>query len=83
MIFSTGTIVAGNPNFSGDPMLFGLSQIFTITASPGFIAEADYDNLVISLTAVPELSTWVLILLGFAGLGYAGYRARKAISIAA
>jgi hypothetical protein len=39
--------------------------------------------LVISLTAVPELSTWALMLLGFAGLGFAGYRARKAISIAA
>ena len=28
-------------------------------------------------TAVPEPSTWALMLLGFAGLGYAGYRRSK------
>jgi hypothetical protein len=26
---------------------------------------------------VPEPSTWAMLLLGFAGLGFAGYRARK------
>ena len=32
--------------------------------------------------AVPEPSTWAMMLLGFAGLGYAGFRkARSAISI--
>jgi PEP-CTERM motif len=35
------------------------------------------------VTAVPEASTWAMMLLGFAGLGYAGFRSRKAaISIA-
>jgi hypothetical protein len=33
--------------------------------------------------AVPEPSTWAMMLLGFVGLGYAGYRrTRKAVSIA-
>ena len=27
--------------------------------------------------AVPEQSTWAMLLLGFAGLGYAGYRQAK------
>jgi hypothetical protein len=37
-----------------------------------------------SLLAVPEPSTWAMILIGFAGLGYAGYRtSRKTSSIAA
>ncbi len=27
---------------------------------------------------VPEPSTWAMMLLGFAGLGYAGYRSRRA-----
>jgi hypothetical protein len=38
----------------------------------------------VSLTAVPEPSTWAMMLLGFAGLGYAGMRNRRrpAISIA-
>jgi len=31
----------------------------------------------------PEPSTWAMMLLGFAGLGFAGYRARKAPSISA
>jgi PEP-CTERM motif len=31
----------------------------------------------------PEPSTWAMMLLGFAGLGYAGFRRRRAaISIA-
>jgi hypothetical protein len=37
----------------------------------------------LSGAVVPEPSTWVMILIGFAGLGYAGFRkARSAISIA-
>ena len=31
-----------------------------------------------SASAVPEPSTWAMMLLGFAGLGYAGLRSRKA-----
>ena len=30
-----------------------------------------------TLTAVPEASTWALMLIGFAGLGMAGYRASQ------
>ena len=37
-----------------------------------------------SPTSVPEPSTWDMMLLGFAGLGYAGYRAsRKSAALAA
>jgi hypothetical protein len=33
--------------------------------------------------SAPELSTWAMILLGFAGLGFAGYRrTRVAVSAA-
>jgi hypothetical protein len=32
---------------------------------------------VLSETAVPEPSTWAMMLLGFAGLGFAGYRQRR------
>jgi hypothetical protein len=31
--------------------------------------------------AVPEPSTWAMMLVGFAGLGYAGYRKRSALSL--
>jgi hypothetical protein len=34
--------------------------------------------------AIPEPSTWAMMLIGFAGLGYAGYRAsRKSAAVAA
>jgi hypothetical protein len=33
-------------------------------------------TLVIGAAAVPESSTWAMMLLGFAGLGFAAYRAR-------
>jgi hypothetical protein len=32
---------------------------------------------------VPEPSTWAMMLLGFAGVGYLTYRRRKAVAIAA
>ena len=34
--------------------------------------------LIATASSVPEGSTWALMLLGFAGLGLAGYRARRA-----
>ncbi len=36
----------------------------------------------VSMTAVPEASTWAMMALGFAGLGYAGFRRRTPISLA-
>jgi hypothetical protein len=41
----------------------------------------DYDyndvQFVITFTAVPELSTWGMMIAGFAGLGFVAFRARK------
>lgn len=37
----------------------------------------------VSVTAVPETSTWVMMLAGFAGLGFAGYRRKKIATLAA
>jgi PEP-CTERM motif len=38
-------------------------------------------ELVVSI--VPEPSTWAMMLLGFAGLGFAGYRVRRTAKIVA
>ncbi len=36
-----------------------------------------------SVTAVPEASTWAMLLAGFAGLGFLGYRRNKIAALAA
>ena len=41
-------------------------------------------GMVESLTVVPEPSTWAMMLVGLAGLGFAGYRAsRKSVALSA
>ena len=45
---------------------------------------ADYTSFDGLMFAAPEPSTWAMMVLGFAGLGFAGYRkARKTVAIAA
>jgi hypothetical protein len=38
-------------------------------------AQGDFDNVVLS--AVPEVSTWCMLLIGFAGIGFAAYRRKN------
>jgi PEP-CTERM motif len=37
----------------------------------------------LTISSVPEPSTWAMLALGFAGLGFAGYRARKSVAVPA
>jgi hypothetical protein len=37
-------------------------------------------NFTVEISAVPEPSTWAMMLLGFAGLGFAGYRQRRKLA---
>ena len=64
--FATGSFVAGNPNFSGDPMLFGLAQITTDGGNTGETLTAVYNNLsftiVNSAGALGGNSSWCLQL---------------------
>jgi hypothetical protein len=59
--FTTGLFGTASPNFSGDPMKFGLAQITTLAGvSAGATLEQDYDNL--SLTSsTPEPSSVLLL----------------------
>ncbi len=51
-----------------------------VTNTANLVANVDLTSRVLG---TPEPSTWAMMLLGFAGLGYAGFRSRKtAISIA-
>jgi PEP-CTERM motif-containing protein/fibronectin-binding protein len=40
-------------------------------------------QMVVGLSAVPEPSTWAMLVLGFAGLGYAGFHRQRKTSVAA
>jgi hypothetical protein len=65
-----GGLVAGSP--------FDVDISYSLTASePGAGFGFAYDS------AVPEPSTWAMMLIGFAGLGLAGYRRRQKARIGA
>jgi hypothetical protein len=67
-IFISGDGAGGVANF-GDPPTLSLSLPTgaSVTSASGVFA---------NFTAVPEPSTWAMMILGFAGLGFAGYRSR-------
>jgi hypothetical protein len=53
------------------------SPVFGVGSFGGFDV-SDQNNATVTFTAVnvaPELSTWAMMLTGFAGLGFVGYRA--------
>jgi hypothetical protein len=56
-------------------------QIFAATPDRPMVGSSSFGG---TWQVVPEPSTWAMMLLGFVGLGLAGYRSsRKAVSIAA
>ena len=71
-----------NFSFASEDNLSSVSiQALTLPANNGF----QFDNAVVSTatSAVPEPSTWAMMLVGFAGLGFAGYRRNKSAALAA
>ena len=60
----------------------GAYQTFFGTTSPIGVSMA-FDITGTTVLTVPEPSTWAMMMLGFAGLGFAGYRAaRKSVAAA-
>ncbi len=49
---------------------------FSLNFSPGGSTSADFLIDDITITAVPEASTWAMMILGFLGLGFIAYRKR-------
>jgi hypothetical protein len=75
--FSTGTFGSANPNFDGDPLLFGLTQISGVASfdgSPGHLV-TQYQDLAFDIHTAPEPST--IALFGAALFGLAGFARRK------
>ena len=81
-LFSNGDITAvGNPPVTPGPNFYGVVVGYTDPIK-GFAANYASANGLIFDT--PEPSTWAMMVLGFVGLGFAGYRkGRKAAAIPA
>jgi hypothetical protein len=83
-IGATGNLAIGNEGFSGwqtstfDFIATGSSETLSfLSTGTGGAAEPPFSLLDgVSLNSVPEPSTWAMMLLGFVGLGYAGFRRR-------
>jgi PEP-CTERM motif len=56
----------------------GYSAAFTGVVDYNIQGSAALSNVTTSSSAVPEPSTWGMMLLGFVGLGFAGYRRARA-----
>ncbi len=79
----------------GDPTIFGAltngrwtfadasDDIVSIAVSNGTAISRNSFEIAGIATEAPEPATWAMMLLGFAGLGYAGYRRRGAFASAA
>ena len=74
--------------FTGDHTIDGVTPGGGSTAVIAFddngAPDADYDDLVVRITlsggsivAVPEASTWAMMILGFLGVGFLAYRRRE------
>jgi hypothetical protein len=73
---STGGFGTANPNFDGDPIVFGIAQALGATTFDGTIVLVDFDNLNITVnSAVPEPTS--LALFGTGLFGFAWMRRRK------
>jgi hypothetical protein len=70
----------------GGPLFFSASPgnftAFGTTAFGPFIENAGSTFTFTNVTAVPEPSTWAMMLIGFAGLGFAGYRRARELRAA-
>jgi hypothetical protein len=66
-------------------MMYTLESLTFVAGSSNTLSFASQDTASpygpdiggVSIAGIPEASTWAMMLLGFAGLGYAGYRTTR------
>ena len=72
----TGVTAVLQGQIVGDPQL----QFTDVTVSPDQLATGGLVGNEAAAGIIPEPSTWVMIILGFAGIGLVGYRTKRASS---
>ena len=72
----TGVTAVLQGQIVGDPQL----QFTDVTVSPDQLATGGLVGNEATAGIIPEPSTWVMIMLGFAGIGLVGYRTKRASS---
>jgi hypothetical protein len=84
-VTENGTVdIPPTPSVSFLPGTTTVTVTDTFTISPLFGSDAySVGNTFVEDSSVPEPATWVMMLLGFAGLGFAGYRKADRMSSAA
>jgi hypothetical protein len=88
-LWATTATTSGSGDNGADPNeIVKITDVLGDTALPGSESFSVFDGPVaglryggVAFAAVPEASTWAMLLLGFAGLGFMGYRKRSALSL--
>ena len=75
----TDTFTTINPFGFATTTLNGINDRNQIV---GFFVDANGNTDGLLANPIPEPSTWIMILAGFAGLGYAGFRRRRIVALA-
>jgi hypothetical protein len=74
-------IEGGSDIFGTGPQLYTGAESAPVFSPGHFGVRTGSLIVTVATPAVPESSTWAMMLMGFAGLGYAGHRAgRSAIA---
>jgi hypothetical protein len=88
-LWATTATTSGSGDNGADPNeIVEITDALGDTSLPTTEAFSVFDDAVagvryggVAFAAAPEPSTWAMLLLGFAGLGFAGYRKRSALSL--
>lgn len=67
-------------NVNGGDMYFGFTDVNAFTSVTIYRPGGDawgLDNVAFDVGAVPEASTWAMMILGFAGIGFMAYRRKS------
>jgi hypothetical protein len=79
LVASQFTLLGGstNPNFSGDPILFGVEAVFATNQTSITAANIYLDNIDITVTQTPLPAALPLFASGLGGVGLLGWRRKR------